>query len=156
MDGWTYLVSRRCSLALAFGKRRRGVVLIIRVVQGVLVMVRRRGGAHVDLGNAKRGIQSDACAFSIRFLGKKRNVRFWKPRWERRTYQSLHHLCGRLEVEVETQVLTRVGFGDLERFRELGLDGGGDFVDRVQEALDLERGLRIGRTIMYLDEKLSH
>jgi hypothetical protein len=67
----------------------------------------------------------------------------------------LHHLCGRLEVEVETQVLTRVGFGNLERFRELGLDGGGDFVDRVQEALDLERGLRIGRTIMYLDEKLS-
>jgi hypothetical protein len=154
MDGWTYLASRRCSLALAFGKRKRGLVLIIRVVQGVLVMVRRCGGAHVDLGNAKRGIQSDARAFSIRFLGK--NVRFGKPGWERRTYQSLHHLCGRLEVEEETQVLTRVGFGNLERFRELGLDGGGDFVDRVQEALDLERGLRVGRTIMYLDEKLSH
>jgi hypothetical protein len=54
-----------------------------------------------------------------------------------------------------TEVLTRVGFGNLERFWELGLDGGGDFVNCVQEALDLERELRVGRTIMDLDEKLS-
>jgi hypothetical protein len=45
---------------------------------------------------------------------------------EQTMYQSLHHLRSGLELEKETEVLTRVGFGNLERFWELGLDGGGD------------------------------
>jgi hypothetical protein len=68
----------------------------------------------------------------------------------RTTYQGLHHLRRRLEVEIETQVVAGVVLRGYERLRKIPLDGGGDFVHSVQKVFDLERRLRERRAVINL------
>jgi hypothetical protein len=68
----------------------------------------------------------------------------------RTTYQGLHHLRWRLEVEVETQVLAGVVLQGYERLRKISLGSGGDFVHSIQEVFDLKRRLRERRAVINL------
>jgi hypothetical protein len=56
-------------------------------------------------------------------------------------------------VEVEAQIAVRGSFRDQERFGKLDLDGGGNFVNGVQKALDLEGRLRVRRAIIHLEKR---
>jgi hypothetical protein len=68
----------------------------------------------------------------------------------RTTYQGLHHLRWRLEVEVETQVVVGVVLRGYERLRKISLNSGGDLVHSIQEAFDLEGRLRKRRAVINL------
>jgi hypothetical protein len=147
-EKFTYLGGRRFTLAL--GKREKSVVLFVRIGQGVLVMERGRGGAHFDLGDDERSIQSEACAFSVHFLANREELVTVGGKMGRTTYQGLHHLRRRLEVEVETQVVAGVVLRGYERLRKISLDGGGDLVHSIQEVFDLEGRLRKRRAVINL------
>jgi hypothetical protein len=69
------------------------------------------------------------------------------------THQCLHHLSRGFEVEVEAQIAVRGSFRDQERFGKLDLDGGGNFVNGVQKALDLKGRLRVRRAIIHLEKR---
>jgi uncharacterized protein YgfB (UPF0149 family) len=115
-------------------------------------MVRRREGSHFDLRDSERGVQDDARAFSVNLLEEGEKLATESDKMSRWMYQSLHHLSQRLEAKVEIQVDTRESLGGHEQLQELSLDRRSDLVNHIQEALNLERRLRIGRTIMDLNK----
>jgi hypothetical protein len=71
-------------------------------------------------------------AFSVHLLANRREISHNGQEMRKTMYQGLHHLRQRLEVEVETQVLTGVGFRGYGQLRKFSLDGGGNFVHSIQ------------------------